>query len=390
MMKPYRVYESERRSFPDRVTGLTVHQLTGYLGHSQHPYFTDDGWFDRDRQMLFISDRYNVRNLHAIEIESGIIRQLTDMSGQGRDAAFCMQVNHPRQETYYQCGDTLYALSLDTLKTRPVYTVPQGFHCGGARPTADGSHVVFGLSEDLSHRIHANLGAGYVGMREIFQAKPDCRIIRLNLSTNEAQEIWQENCWVGHINPSPTQPNLLTFCHEGPWGLVDHRIWVLDTDTGKAFALRERRAQGEMVGHEYWFADGVHVGYQVHRPAQQGARDSFLGFARYDGTEELEAPCIALPSPDHIHSNGFDFVVSDSGKHIKGYWFDGERFDGPRIICMHDGSFDWGGHHPHPRVTRDGKHIVFNSTRSGYCDIYMVEVPRDYSALPIAQADRRY
>lgn len=389
-MKTLAEYPSERSSYQDRVSGLTVWRLTSYLGHSRHPYFTDDGWFDDDRRMLFTSDRNNVRNLFSIEMESGLIHRLTEMSGQGTGVAFTMDVNRVRQETYYSMGDTVYALSLRDLSTRPIYSVPEGYRFGGARPTADGQYVVGGLGEDLSARIHSNLSAGYVGMREIFEAKPDSRIIRINLDTNEVEEVWQEKTWVGHVNPSPTQANLLTFCHEGPWQLVDHRIWLLDMDTGVAGRLRERRVKDEMIGHEYWFQDGLHIGYQVHQPQADGTRDTLLGFVHYDGSGEIEAPCIALPSPDHIHSNGFDLVVSDAGRHIKAYQYDGERFDGPRILCMHDGSFDWGAHHPHPRLTRDGRYAIFNSTSSGYCDIYMVEVPESINVLPLAEADKRY
>ncbi|GHT55764.1 oligogalacturonate lyase [Spirochaetia bacterium] len=386
-MKPYSVYPPERKSFQDRISGVTVYQLTGYKGHSEHPYFTDDGWYDNDRRMLFVSDRDNVRNLYSIEIESGELSRLTDMPAGGPNIACPMHVNHVLNETYYHYRGCVYAINLDTLETRPLYIVPRGFNFGGARPTGDGKYVVAGLTEDLSASVKANLTAGYIGFEEIFAAKPDCRIVRINVQDNTADEVWQEKCWVGHINPSLTRGNLLTFCHEGPWGLVDHRIWVLDLDTGKALKFRERRVEKEMVGHEYWFADGIHVGYQVHRPAGDNS-DSFFGFALYDGTGEVEAPAVRVPGPDHVHSIGFDFVVSDTGKSIKGYKYNGKSFDGPRIITMHDGSFDWGAHHPHPSITRDGKHVVYNSTAAGYCNIYMTAIPEDFYALPELKVDK--
>ena len=381
-MKPYAIYPPERTSFQDRISGVTVWRLTAYRGHSEHPYFTDDGWYDKDRRMLFVSDRNNARNLFGIEIESGEISRLTDMPP-GKESLRCpMQVNRVRNETYYQYNGCVYAINLSTLETRPIYIIPKGFNFGGARPTGDGNYVVAGLSEDLSSAIKSNLTAGYIGFREIFEAKPDCRIVRICLEDNTVDEIWQEKCWVGHVNPSPVKGNLLTFCHEGPWELVDHRIWMLDLDTGNAVKFRERRAEGEMIGHEYWFAGGEHVGYQVHRPLEDGRSASYFGFARHDGTEETEAPAVRVPGPDHIHSADFSFVVSDTGKSIKGYKYNGKTFDGPRIIAMHDGSFDWGAHHPHPGVTRDGKTVVYNSTAGGYCDIYMTAIPEDFYALP--------
>jgi oligogalacturonide lyase len=374
-------YKSERRSYTDRISGQTVVQLTNYRGQSTHPYFTDNGWYANNQKMLFMSDRWNARNIHSIDIVSGEINQITDFSAGGTISS-PLFANSRRNETYYTHNGCLYALNLDGLSTKPLYIVPDNFHFGGAKPTADGKYIVAGLSQDLSSVVKSNLSAGYIGMGDIFAAKPDCRIIKIDLDTRKSEEIWQENCWIGHINPSPTQANLLTFCHEGPWGSVDHRIWLLDTDTGEAAKIRERKMEGEMIGHEYWLADGLYIGYQVHRPTENKKRDSLFGFVKYDSTGELEAPCAALPSPDHIHSNDFNFVVSDAGRHIKGYRYNGKDFDGPRIICMHDGSFDWGGHHPHPRLTADGKSVIYNSTAAGYCNIYIVNLPDDFYSLP--------
>ncbi|MCL2833886.1 MAG: oligogalacturonate lyase family protein [Treponema sp.] len=393
-MKPYAIYPSEKKSFNDRASGVKVWQLTDYKGHSEHSYFTDDGWYDNDTRMLFVSDRENARNLFSIEISSGEISRLTDMKPGSQSLKCPMHVNHLLNEAYYNYNGCVYAVNLSTLETRPIYIVPKGFNFGGARPTGDGKYVVAGLSQDLSASIKANLSAGYIGFREIFAAKPDCRIIRIKLDDNSVETVWQENCWVGHVNPSPVIGNLITFCHEGPWELVDHRIWLLDLDTGKAVKFRERRVDKEMIGHEYWFTDGQHIGYQVHKPEDpslqmdESARKnqiSFFGFARYDGTGEKEAPAVRVPGPDHVHSVDFNFVVSDTGKTIKGYKYNGKTFDGPRIITMHDGSFDWGAHHPHPGITRDGKNVVYNSTASGYCNIYMTAIPQDFASLPLLE-----
>jgi len=378
-MKNFGIFPSEKKSFKDRITGQTVWQLTNYKGHSEHPYFTDEGWYDNDKRMLFVSDRDNARNLFSIEIESGEISRLTDMKSGNQNIRCPMHVNQTLNETYYQYAGCVYAINLFSLETRPIYIVPKGFNFGGARPTGDGKYVVGSLSEDLSHKIKANLSAGYIGFNEIHDAKPDCRIIRINLSDNTVEEVWQENYWVGHVNPSLTIGKLLTFCHEGPWNLVDHRIWMLDMETGKAEKFRERRKDKEMIGHEYWFTDGEHVGYQVHRMEENL---SFFGFARYDGTGEMEAPAVPTQGPDHIHSVDFNFIVSDTGKSINGFKYNGKDFDGPRIITMHDGSFDWGAHHPHPSFTRDGKNVVYNSTASGYCNIYMTSIPEDFYSLP--------
>ena len=89
---------------------------------------------------------------------------------------------------------------------------------------------------------------------------PLSQVLSISVDTGQADVVWEERSWVGHINTSPTQPHLLTFCHEGPWNLVDCRIWGLDMNTGQAWKIRPT-VPDESVGHEYWFKDGIHIGY---------------------------------------------------------------------------------------------------------------------------------
>lgn len=382
-MKAFEIYPSEMSDYQDRISGVTVHRLTSWLGHSHHTYFTNNGWWDGNRRLLFNSDRKNASNLFSIELETGEISRLTDFKpGEPHPASFANDVNPKRPESYFVRNNGVYALNLETLEQRLLYQVPDGFHIHGGLTGADGKYVYAVMMEDLSDRIYANLSASYVGMRDIFHAKPDCRIVRIDVDKTGAEEIWQEYCWVGHVNPSPTKANLLTFCHEGPWDLVDHRIWVMDTEKGTPYKIRERRREGEKIGHEYWFANGEQIGYQVHEPDHH----SFFGFVSYDGTGEMEAPCVPFPSPDHIHSNDFRLIVSDSGKAIKLYRYNGTDFDSAKVLCMHDGSFFYGSHHPHPRFTADGKQILFNSNVSGYCNLYLADVPEDVTSLPEVQS----
>ena len=65
----------------------------------------------------------------------------------------------------------------------------------------------------------------------------------------EPETLWEEDCWIGHINTSPHDPSLLTFCHEGPWSQVDNRIWGLDADAKRAWKIRAAD-DASFVGHE--------------------------------------------------------------------------------------------------------------------------------------------
>lgn len=75
--------------------------------------------------------------------------------------------------------------------------------------------------------------------------------MRVTVDGSGADSVWKENYWVGHVNTSPTQPHLLTFCHEGPWDLVDNRIWGFNMEPGDVWQIRPREEEYERVGHEY-------------------------------------------------------------------------------------------------------------------------------------------
>ena len=50
-------YPAEWRTYTDPHTGATSKQLTAYKGHSHHLYFTNPGWYDGGRKLLFGSKR---------------------------------------------------------------------------------------------------------------------------------------------------------------------------------------------------------------------------------------------------------------------------------------------------------------------------------------------
>jgi len=72
-MSKGRFWPPEWRDYRDPRTNVTVRQLTNYKGHSHHLYFTNSGWYDDDRKLLFGSDRENRTNLFSIDLETGEI-----------------------------------------------------------------------------------------------------------------------------------------------------------------------------------------------------------------------------------------------------------------------------------------------------------------------------
>lgn len=373
-------FPAEWRTFTDPRTGVEVRQLTAHKGHSHHLYFTNPGWYDGGKKLLFGSDRGNRTNLFGVDLASGEITQLTDrdLPPPPAETSFLFASKNPRrEEIYFWHGRTLVALDLVSLEERPLYEAPGGFLTNMTNVTADGKCVCTGLYEDLSGRFAVDLLHGYVGFREYWEAMPLSRILRIDTTSGKAETVFEERYWIGHVNTSPALPHILTYCHEGPWDRVDNRIWGLDLTDGRTWPIRPGPA-GELVGHEYWFADGEQVGY--HGRSVSG--EPFYGSIRYDNTGRVEAP---FPHDStHFHSNDLRLIVGDGSRRdprLLLWRFRGGRFAGPRVALTHRGSFQVQILHVHPRFSLDGQQILFASDASGYGNLHLIDTP-DFDALP--------
>lgn len=364
---------SEKRTYTDRITGVTVHQLTSYLAHSYHLYFTSPGWWDDNRRLLFGSDRDNRSNLYSIELESGEITRLTD-DAPGETCDYQNAGLSPvRDEAYFWRKRKLIALDLRSGEQRVLFVCPDGWNASGISCTADGRFICAVMSQPVNVG-PVDLGAGYLGFREIFEAHPLSRVVCISTEGehNEAEILHEERNWIGHVNASPTQPHLLTFCHEGPWHLVGQRMWILDRQRQSVEKLRPQQAN-EAVGHEYWMADGQTLGYHGKR-----GDDAFYGFIRYDNTQRSE-----LPFPhdsNHFHSNTAQLIVADGPQrgltpYVLLSRLEGTTFEGPRVLCLHRGSRHIQHLHIHPRFTPDGKQVLFTADPRGYGQLFLAEVP---------------
>jgi oligogalacturonide lyase len=372
-------FPSEMQEYRDPLTGAPVVQLTHYKAHSHHFYFTNRGWYDGGRKVLFGSDRFNRTNLFSLDLGSGEIMQLTDLEPQPkpREVEFITAcVNPIMPEAYFWHGRKMMALDLHSLHSRVLHEVSGDFDVDIMNCTSDGRFVCASASEDMSQRFRVDYLRGYVGFEETWKAMPLSRVLQVAVDGSGCRVAWEEQYWIGHVNTSPTIPNLLTFCHEGPWHKVDNRIWGLDLATGRAWMIRHPQ-HGEIVGHEYWFADGEHVGYHGWHPDGR----KFLGHTRYDDTGHAEA---SFPGETgHIHSNDAKRIVGDGGKVVRLWHWNGQSYEGPRALCEHNASMKIQQLHVHPRFTPDGRQVLFTSDVTGYGNVYLADVPDDFEALPM-------
>jgi oligogalacturonide lyase len=108
--------------------------------------------------------------------------------------------------------------------------------------------------------------------------------------------------------------------------------------------------------------------------------------ASYDNTEPVEAEIEG--SSRHFHSNTLDVVVGDGTPQqpslLLWRYRQGEgKFEGPRRLFGHRGSWHIQTVHVHPRFSPDGRQVLCTADPNGYGNLYLVDVP-EFDSLPRA------
>jgi len=211
--------------------------------------------------------------------------------------------------------------------------------------------------------------------------------------------------WIGHMLFSPTDPNVIMYCHEGPWQKVD-RIWMIHADGTQNTLIHKRTMLMEIAGHEFWGLDGKTIWYDWQYPKGE---DFFL--VGYDLATHKRIAYHMQRNDWSIHFNltrDLDMFAGDGGdsgqvaKAPDGEWI--ELFH-PEMVggmegALNDATF-WqpGVFHaehlvnmahqnyrgePNPRFSPDKKLVFFTSNMFGPSYVFAVEVARALNPVDVA------
>ncbi len=369
-------YASEKVTYTDCDTGAEVTRLTGWRANSNHLYFTNNSFYNGGRSIIFESDRGNAVNLFSLDLVSGEIEQMTDLPPQPYPKDYNLHeafVDSVNAVCCFFAGETLYNLNIKTKTCTPIYRLPQGYFHHISSITADGKYVLTSIYEDTTPRTN-----GDRTLKTIMESKPLSRVLRIPVGGGVPEVVWEEQTFVAHVNASPVDPDLYTFCHEGPWSQVDHRLWLGRISTGEVMKLHPCEEK-ENIGHEYWYANGQWIGYHGSKNGKKQ-----LGRISTDGKTDL---AYAFPfHTGHIYSQNEHLIVGDgtaAGKYIRLWRLTEEGYEQPRALCAHNCSFKRQRAHVHPAMTPDGKSVLYTSDETGYEQVYLVRLPENITDLPM-------
>ena len=389
-------WPSEFRTLKDEQTGRTITQLTS-TGNNVHFYFTENSFDCHRNEIIFLSDRDSGEDraphedpkfsLYRMSLDTGEMERLSDDVLDGAGSA--TKTPDSALIAYRTADDDIRLLDMQSGKLTTLYDRDPGFEIASVPSIASNRrYVAFCRNEITDDYIHYR-GANYAGFKERFTMIKDGRITVAYADGSGWQDIYQDTHQLGHFQFSPDDPTLGMFCHEGPWNLVQQRMWFFD------FISRQSRPcfrQGEhdTIGHEFWTQDGLvffddrgpgHDGtITSHRtqavvtdvPVNQNVMTPFVGLIDRTGklVRKIDMPFYC----NHYHANPENTVlVGDDVDNLVLVDISGDeaRLD---KLCSHGTSWHTQSSHCHPTWSWDGSRILYASDKGGRVQIYLIEI----------------
>jgi len=219
-------------------------------------------------------------------------------------------------------------------------------------------------------------------------ANPRCMaFVFTDLKSGKSVTNGYQYAWLNHLQFSPTDPNLLLYCHEGTWHEVD-RIWTIRTDGSEQRLMHQRTMDMEIAGHEFWSHDGREICFDLQTPRSQEFWLAKVNLKTGKETRyKLERDWWSIHYNVSRDGKLFAGDGGDAGQVAfakDGTWinlFRPKLFGGiarERLVNMSKHNYVTGddGVEPNVFVTPDKKWVIFKSNMFGPQHVFAVEVAK--------------
>jgi len=402
------VLETGGRKMPDEWIDKDTHhkiiRLTRLEGSNSSFYFHNNPFIKTAGgiEMAFFNTRNKSTQIYTLNLKTFKTRQITnirqrtpleeannvvllDRERNGHDGEAIGSKTH---NLYYQVLDSVFVVNMDTRKTKLFYVFPADFK--GAIFTLNADETKLGgLCSPKGDSIAAHYpdGAGNV----LFKAHVPHTLFTIDIATKKLTKLRTENNYLNHIQFSPTEPNLLMFCHEGPWQLVD-RIWVINTKNLEVKLMHKRTMDDEIAGHEWFGPDGKTIWFDLQMPRAKnffvgGSNVETLAEKRYRLTRDEWSIHFNISANQKLFAgdggNEAQVAQAKDGRWIYLFTPNGDHFDAERLVNMKNHVYSKSapvngvsGLEPNVRFSPDARWVIFRANFEGSTQVYAVEVAR--------------
>lgn len=363
--------ETPPKEWVDPATGHRIVRLsdesgTASLYFHQNPY-TASG----DKMVVTTLEGLATIDLRTRKIEPLVVGRVSQVV-----------VGKKTRQVFYMKDDTVYVTHLDTHTTRAIVQRRELSSGSGLTVNADETMLAGSLVEP-SNTPPPPLPRG-ASLEERWEARQPMSLYTINIKSGEVKTFHHSTDWLNHVQFSPSAPDLLMFCHEGPWHKVD-RIWTIRTDGSGLRKIHSRTMEMEIAGHEFFSADGKIIWYDLQTP--KGKEFWLAGLVLATGEQiRYKVPREEWSVHFNVSNDGKLFAGDGGGPQSvaapgNGQWIylfrptngAGNAINAERLVNLtaHNYSLE-----PNVTFTPDGKWIVFRSNLFGETHVYAVEVEK--------------
>ena len=382
----------------DKDTGHRVIRLSQDDG-SESLYFNESAFTPQGDKMILLTRK----GVCTVDLRTRKIDLVVPALARTTNAVAGVCMGRRTRTIYYSRSNgsnaVAYATDLDSGATRAIGVLPgSGRLASFSAVNADETLLAGALVEAQPGGSRPPRPSGLskgAWMEQRQQMHLPMRLFTVNIKTGEVRTFNPSTDWLNHVQASPTDPNLLLFCHEGPWQLVD-RIWTIHTDGTELQLVHPRTMAMEIAGHEFFGADGRTVWYDLQTP--RGEDFWVGGFELSTGRRiryHLERDQWSVHynvSPDGTLFAGDGGAENMVAHAANGKWIylfhpkldrvpPGQEglivpgvFRAERLVNMKEHNYAL---EPNVMFTPDGKWVVFRSNMFGPTHVFAVKVARE-------------
>lgn len=229
-------------------------------------------------------------------------------------------------------------------------------------------------------------------IRRFYDRARHGRIWTYDLTTGECRKIYEtKDLCPLHLDTSPSDPTLLRYCHD-MYDSCGQRTWTIRIDGSDVRKIRPQ-AYGELVTHEFWWADPNYIGYtyQDRRAEKEAVHDcpwaeyspspTQLGIADLSGREVfLSDPLESYHS--HLYMSPDGRYVCGEGTHSHSFVYaapfsmDRSKLDMHRMATIHTEYVPFRGQGVDCNFSADGRWLIYADKIGGakHHQLFAVEV----------------
>jgi Tol biopolymer transport system component len=223
-------------------------------------------------------------------------------------------------------------------------------------------------------------GRSYITSRHMTDGRKV--ILRYHTDGTDAGVIYEHPQFPAHVQYEPYESKRITFCSApDPKG---RNIWTVDDDGTNLRALNIKGS----TGHFMWMRDPpVLQPHSCQAPPRLNSKRILSTLVPSDWAlvscaEDEPEPKIIARGKNFWHaavSPDGEWIISDTNWPDEGLQLVQVRTGKYKTLCYprsSQGHPQWT--HPHPAFSLDGKVVVFNSDRTGTCQVYLAKITEEF------------